>query len=67
MAAEASRARSKEGEDDVEHLLRTLRLSDAEEEGVFLAKEDRSNLPEVKWTAAVKLLCRQKKTSMNNH
>lgn len=41
--------------EEMERLLRTLRLSEAEE-GVLLAKEDRSNLPEVKWLEAARLL-----------
>jgi hypothetical protein len=40
----------------VEDLLRKLKLSEGEREGVFLAKEERGSLPEVKWMAAAKLL-----------
>ncbi|KAM0890378.1 hypothetical protein ACQ4PT_027087 [Festuca glaucescens] len=46
----------KKGEAAVEDLLRKLQLSDVEKEGVFLAREERGNLPEVKWMAAAKLL-----------
>jgi hypothetical protein len=44
---------------DVEDLLRKLHMSDVEKEGVFLAKEDRSDLPVVKWMAVGKLLSRK--------
>jgi hypothetical protein len=44
------------GESDVDDLLGKLRLSEGEADGVFLAKEDRSKLPEVKWLVAAKLL-----------
>jgi hypothetical protein len=53
MAAGSSRAK---GGDEVEDLLRKLKLSEIEQEGVFLAKEDRSALPEVKWMAVAKVL-----------
>ena len=47
MAAETSKpARVFE----VDELLKNLNLSEKEKEGVFLAKADRVNLPEVKWT-----------------
>lgn len=48
MVAKTSYGRAKEVEDDVESLLRTLHLSKD--------SKDRSNLPEVKWLATVKLL-----------
>jgi hypothetical protein len=44
---------------DVEDLLRKLHLSDVEKEGVFLAKEDRGDLPAVKWMVVGKLLSRK--------
>ncbi|KAM0843815.1 hypothetical protein ACQ4PT_057478 [Festuca glaucescens] len=44
---------------EVEDLLRKLKLSEGEHEGVFLAKEERGSLPEVKWMAAAKLLTRK--------
>jgi hypothetical protein len=44
---------------NVEDLLRKLKLSDVEKDGVFLDKEDRGNLPEVKWMAVGKLLTRK--------
>jgi hypothetical protein len=44
---------------DGEDLLRKLHMSDVEKEGVFLAKEDRSDLPVVKWMAVGKLLSRK--------
>jgi hypothetical protein len=40
----------------VEDLLRKLKLSDVEKDGVFLAREDRSKLPEVKWMAVGRVL-----------
>ena len=40
----------------MDELLRNLQLSEKEKEGVFLAKADRVNLPEVKWMAVAKLL-----------
>lgn len=43
-------------ESDIDELLRKLRLSEAEWDGVFLAWEDRDRLPQVKWTAVAKLL-----------
>ena len=54
MAAESSSSRR--GGVDVEEMLRKLKLSEGEKEGVFLAKEERSGLPEVKWMAVAKLL-----------
>jgi hypothetical protein len=42
--------------DEVESLLRTLYLSEAEIDGVVLASEERNNLSEVKWLAAARLL-----------
>lgn len=56
MAAEASRGDAKDVDGEMERLLRMLKLSEAEKEGVVLAKEDRSKLPEVKWLAAARLL-----------
>jgi len=41
---------------DVQDLLKKLRLSDVEQEGVVLAKVDWAKLPEVKWMAAAKVL-----------
>ncbi|XP_051220993.1 uncharacterized protein [Lolium perenne] len=41
---------------EVDELLKNLKLSEAEREGVFLAKEDRESLPEVKWMAVGRLL-----------
>lgn len=43
-------------ESDIDELLRKLRLSEAERDGAFLAREDRDRLPQVKWTAVAKLL-----------
>jgi hypothetical protein len=40
-------------------VLQSLKLSDVEKEGVFLAKEDRGSLLEVKWMAVGKLLMRK--------
>jgi hypothetical protein len=56
MAAGSSGARKGS---NMEDLLRKLKLSDVEKDGVFLAKEDRRNLPEVKWMAVGKLLTRK--------
>lgn len=44
------------GDRDVEELLRKLRLSEVEKEGVVLAEKERGSLPEVKWLAAATLL-----------
>lgn len=44
---------------DVDELLQKLRLSDAERDGVVLAKDDRKRLPPVKWMAAATLLTRK--------
>lgn len=41
---------------DVDELLKNLKLSEAEQDGVVLAKADRAKLPEVKWMAAARLL-----------
>ncbi|CAD6247109.1 unnamed protein product [Miscanthus lutarioriparius] len=41
---------------EVDELLKMLQLSEEEKDGVVLAKEDRENLPAVKWMAAAKLL-----------
>ncbi|CAO2162743.1 unnamed protein product [Urochloa humidicola] len=60
MPSGASTAKVKKGEVDVDELLKKLRLSDAEREGVVLAKEERGSLPEVKWMAAAKLLIGKK-------
>lgn len=46
----------KRGDLDVDDLLSMLHLSEAEKDGVVLAKEDRENLPKVKWMAAARLL-----------
>jgi hypothetical protein len=43
----------------VEDLLQRLKLSEVEKEGVFLAKEDRGSLSEVKWMAVGKLLTKK--------
>jgi hypothetical protein len=56
MAASSSEGRKAV---DVEMLLRRLNLSEVEKEGVFLAKEDRGDLPEVKWMAVGKVLTRK--------
>ena len=40
----------------MDELLKMLQLSEEEKDGVVLAKEDRKNLPAVKWMAAAKLL-----------
>jgi hypothetical protein len=57
MAAESSsRGKSAEDGDDVEKLLKTLSLSEAEKDGVVLASAERTKLPEVKWLAAARLL-----------
>ncbi|KAK1629914.1 hypothetical protein QYE76_004229 [Lolium multiflorum] len=53
MAAGPSRSN---GGEDVEDLLKKLKLSEEEREGVVLAKEERSNLPEVKWMAVARVL-----------
>jgi hypothetical protein len=60
MAAETPKVRAQKGEVDVNELLRKLRLSDAERDGVVLAKEARGNLPEVKWMAMARLLTEKK-------
>jgi hypothetical protein len=44
---------------NMEDLLQKLKLSDVEKDGVFLAKEDRGNLPKVKWMTVGKLLTRK--------
>ena len=49
-------AKKMQGAVDVQDLLKKLRLSDVEQEGVVLAEVDRAKLPEVKWMAAAKLL-----------
>ena len=54
MVAESSRGKT--GKMDVEDLLSKLKLSEGEMGGVFLAKEERGGLPEVKWMAVAKLL-----------
>jgi hypothetical protein len=59
-AAETPKVRARKGEVDVNELLRKLRLSDAERDGVVLAKEARGNLPEVKWMAMARLLTEKK-------
>ena len=41
---------------DVNALLQQLQLNDAERDEVVLAKEERENLPKVKWLAVAKLL-----------
>ena len=56
MAGEASKDKTRMSDVDVDELLRKLKLSDSEKEGVFLAMEDRENLPNVKWMASAKLL-----------
>jgi hypothetical protein len=45
---------------NMEGLLQKLKLSDVEKDGVFLAKEDQGNLPEVKWMTVGKLLTRKR-------
>jgi hypothetical protein len=54
MAAESWTTRKKDV--DVEELLKKLHLSNIERVGVVLAKEDRENLPAIKWMAAARLL-----------
>ena len=56
MVAEAYDGKVPEVGDEVESLLRTLRLSKAETDGVVLANEERNKLPEVKWLAVARLL-----------
>ena len=56
MAANPTRAGSKKCEVDVNTLLQKLQLNDVEHDGVVLAKEERENLPKVKWLAVAKLL-----------
>ena len=51
MAANPTRAGSKKCEVDVNTLLQKLQLNDADRDGVVLAKEERENLPKVKWLA----------------
>ena len=41
---------------DVNTLPQKLQLNDAKRDGVVLAKEERENLPKVKWLAVAKLL-----------
>jgi hypothetical protein len=41
---------------EVDELLKHMKLSDAERDGVFLAKADRGDLPKVKWMAVARLL-----------
>jgi hypothetical protein len=53
MAAGSS---SSKGGADVEDLLSKLKLSEEEQAGVFLAKEERSSLPEMKWLAVARVL-----------
>jgi hypothetical protein len=54
MVAESSTSGKKGFE--VEELRRKLKLSEGEQQGVFLAKEERSILPEVNWMAVAKIL-----------
>lgn len=56
MAAESSERGAMKADLSVDELLSMLKLSDAEKDEVVLAKEDRENLPAVKWMAAAKLL-----------
>jgi hypothetical protein len=56
MAAEAFDGKVPEVGDEVEGLLRTLRLSKAEIDWVVLASEKRNKLPKVKWLVAARLL-----------
>jgi hypothetical protein len=53
IAAETSRTT---GVVEVDELLKHLKLSDAERDGVFLAKADRGDLPKVKRMAVARLL-----------
>lgn len=56
MATGASGSRVPRDEARLDDLLQKLKLSDAEREGVFLAKATMEELPKVKWMAAAKLL-----------
>jgi hypothetical protein len=56
MDAESSKSGAMQRDLDVEDLLSKLHLSEAEKDGVVLAKEDQESLPAVKWMAAAKLL-----------
>lgn len=56
MAEQDGSEKGKRQDFDMEKLLQKLNLSEAEKEGVFLAKEERANLPEVKWMVVGKLL-----------
>ena len=53
MAAESSK---KTKVFEVDELLKNLKLSEAERDGVFLAKAERGDLPEVKWMVVGKVL-----------
>lgn len=55
MAAESSRARAKH-DLGLDELLQKMQLSEVEREGFVLAKEEKENLPTVKWMAVAKLL-----------
>jgi hypothetical protein len=55
MAAESSKVGGQK-ELNVEELLNMLHLNEMEKDEVVLAKEDRENLPKVKWMAAARLL-----------
>lgn len=56
MAAGASHSGTKHGGAEVDELLRKMTLSEAEQDGVILAEEDKAELPEVKWMAVAKVL-----------
>ena len=60
MAPEGNGRKAEGREVDMNALLQKLKLSEAEKEGVFLAKEDRDKLPNVKWMAVAKLLTTKK-------
>lgn len=63
MAAESSQRREgKEGKSttDVDDMLRTLKLHDAELNDVVIGKDDVGNLSSVKWMAVAKVLTRKK-------
>ena len=56
MAAKSTKVGMQKNEVDVNALLQQLQLNDVERDEVVLAKEERENLPKVKWLAVAKLL-----------
>jgi hypothetical protein len=56
MATESSCGKTAEEDDNMERQLSTLSLSEVEKHGVVLASSERTNLLEVKWLPAARLL-----------